>query len=208
MGFSIGQHRQYLRIGTLLPWLLCPLTPGALNAAATQGTVPETGLRYWEWRGQGILFRLTQRLPDQTRAFFLARGFAAQDADFLARKCVFQTLFQNVESPGGATIRYDLNEWSIQAQGSHRTLLTRERWDEIWTTRGAGQPARIAFEWSLLPTRQLYQPQDYNWGMTSFGLEPGSRFDLDFSWQRDGRREQASLVGVQCPEDLHPEPPQ
>ena len=33
----------------------------------------------------GALFRLTQRLPDQTRAFFLARGFAPDDADFLAR---------------------------------------------------------------------------------------------------------------------------
>lgn len=36
-----------------------------------QGVIEETGLRYREWNAEGALFRLTQRLPDQTRAFFL-----------------------------------------------------------------------------------------------------------------------------------------
>ena len=171
------------------------------------GTVPETGLRYWEWQGQGALFRLTQRLPDQTRAFFLARGFATADADYLARNCVFQTLFKNTDPLGGATLAYDLHQWKVHAEGTTQGVLTRERWNDIWDARGLSQPARIAFEWSLLPTRQRYQPADYNWGMTSFGLQPGTRFDLDFFYEREGTRNAARLEGVECPADVHPEPP-
>lgn len=180
---------------------------GAVGGPVDQGVVPETGLRYWEWQGEGALFRLTQRLPDQTRAFFLARGFSSEHADFLARKCVFQTLFKNTGSPGAATLAYNLNDWKIHAAGTEQGLLTRERWSDIWQERGLAQAPRIAFDWSLLPTQQVYQPQDYNWGMTSFGLEPGTRFDLDFSWQREQVRYSGLFEGVECPADLHPEPP-
>lgn len=209
-GLSYFTHPrgQYHGNRRLLLSLVCLLLPAAAGGETAEGVVPETGLRYWEWQGGGALFRLTQRLPDQTRAFFLARGFRAEDADFLARNCVFQTLFQNTEPAGGATVRYNLDEWSVHARGTTHPLLTRERWSDIWEGRNVAQPARIAFEWSLLPTRQLYRPEDYNWGMTSFGLEPGAHFDLDFSWERDGIPQQGRLVGVQCPDDLHPEPPQ
>lgn len=206
--YSIRQPSQYH--GNRLPLLslACLLLPATLNGQALQGVVPETGLRYWEWQGEGVLFRLTQRLPDQTRAFFLARGFTAGDTDYVAHKCVFQTLFKNTEPAGGANIHYDLEEWKIHAPGNRSRLLTRERWNATWETRGVAQPARIAFEWALLPTRQVYQPEDYNWGMTSFGLEPGTRFDLEFSWERDGIRQQARLADIQCPDDIHPEPSQ
>jgi hypothetical protein len=201
------QRPQYHGNPAALLSLLCVLIPAAgVGEPVNRGTVPATGLHYWEWRGQGALFRLTQRLPDQTRAFFLARGFASKDADFLARNCVFQTLFENTDPAGGATLDYDLDEWKVHAQGTTQGLLTRERWSDIWEARGVSQAARIAFEWSLLPTRQRYQPADYNWGMTSFGLEPGSRFDLDFSYERAGTRHNGRFEGVECPADVHPEP--
>ncbi len=202
------QRTQYYGKRVPLLSLLCVLvTAASVGDPVNRGAVPETGLRYWEWQGQGALFRLTQRLPDQTRAFFLARGFAAEDADYLARNCVFQTLFENTDPAGGETLAYDLDEWKVHAQGSTQGLLTRERWSAIWDARGLPQAARIAFEWSLLPTRQRYQPADYNWGMTSFGLEPGTRFDLDFFYQREGTRHAARFEGVECPADVHPEPP-
>jgi hypothetical protein len=204
---TITQRTQYYGNRMLLLLLLCIPAPGAsIGGPVTQGVIPETGLRYWEWQGQGALFRLTQRLPDQTRAFFLARGFASKDADFVARKCVFQTLFRNTDPAGGATLEYDLDEWRVHAEGTTQGLLTREHWGGIWEARGLAQPARIAFEWSLLPTRQRYQPADYNWGMTSFGLEPGTRFDLDFSYEREGTQHKGRFEGVECPADVHPEP--
>jgi len=207
LNHSIKPRSQYHGNPMLLLSLGCALIPAAgISGPASQGVIAETGLQYWEWQGQGALLRLTQRLPDQTRAFFLARGFVPQDADFLAHRCVFQTMLKNTEPAGGATVAYNVDEWKIHLAGTTRRLLTRERWSDIWETRGLQQAARIAFEWSLLPTFQTYQPGDYNWGMTSFGLEPGTRFDLEFFWERDGTRHSGRLERIECPADLHPEP--
>lgn len=39
--------------------------------------------------------RLIQRLPDQTRGCFIARGFATASADRVARSCVYQSVQRN-----------------------------------------------------------------------------------------------------------------
>lgn len=189
-------------------WLLLAglVAPALCGAEVSRGVVPETGLKFWEWRGEGALFRLTQRLPDQTRAFFLARGFSAGDADYIARQCVFQSMLKNVADAGKGPLTYDLDEWRV-SEGEHgHGLLTREHWDRLWQERNVATAQRIAFEWSLLPTQQSYLSGDYNWGMTSYGLKPGTRFDLVFSWQMHGKPHSARIDGIECPADAHPEP--
>jgi hypothetical protein len=181
------------------------LTPTLCPAAVETGVEPETGLRYWQWEGEGVIFRLTQRLPDQTRAFFLARGFDPQSADLLATNCVFQSMFQNAAAEGSASVRFDLRDWRILVDDTPRRLKDRDYWAEVWASRDLPQPARIAFEWSLLPTTQEYAPGDYNWGMTSYGLAPGLVFDLQFSWSANGTGHRARIEGIECAPDIHPE---
>jgi hypothetical protein len=188
-----------LSIGLLL------MFPLACGARVDTGQEVATGLRYWEWDADGVLFRLTQRLPDQTRAFFLARGFDAQSADLFATNCVFQSLFKNARAEGGDSLRFDLRDWRIHANGTERRLKVRDHWDEVWASRGLPEAAQIAFEWSLLPTQQEYAPGDYNWGMTSYGLAPGVSFDLAFSWTSCGKVHHGLIEGVQCSPDIHPE---
>ena len=53
----------------------------------------------------------------------------------------------------------------------------------------------------MLPTRQTFQPGDYNWGMTSFGLPPGARFDLDLVIEIDGHAVTETLSGLVCAAD-------
>lgn len=175
------------------------------EAPTTTGVAAETGLRYWEWNAQGILFRLTQRLPDQTRAYFMARGFDSGYADRIANRCVFQSMFKNIADSGGAAISIDLDTWLIRDSGGKSRLLTREKWQDEMQKDNVSRAASIAFEWSLLPTHQVYTPGDYNWGMTSYGLEPGKIFDLEFSWKREGRVFQGQLKGVECAPDIHPD---
>ncbi|HHH44439.1 MAG TPA: hypothetical protein ENK49_09910 [Gammaproteobacteria bacterium] len=185
------------------------LLSGAAVMAAPpvhSGVVAETGLRYWEWDGEGVLFRLTQRLPDQTRAYFMARGFAPDQADRIARRCVFQSMFKNTAAAGSPPVTIDLEDWRVQHAGREGPLLTREQWRQDFRDSAVPEAAAIALEWSLLPTQQEYAPGDYNWGMSSYGLEPGAVFDLAFSWTREGRRLQGRLSGVQCAADIHPEP--
>jgi hypothetical protein len=58
----------------------------------------------------------------------------------------------------------------------------------------------------LLPTQQEYAPDDYNWGMTSYGLPPGSEFDLVFAWHRGEQNFGGQIAGIECAPDIHPEP--
>lgn len=191
-------------MGLIAALIMLPVRAGA--GPVTEGIVGETGLRYWEWDSQGVLFRLTQRLPDQTRAFFLARGFDAGSADLVATQCVFQSMFRNTGSKGSGAVDIDLDDWTVETNRTQSELMTRQKWEAKLRSFGLQPAALIAFTWSLLPTRQSYQPDDYNWGMTSYGLTPGTKFDLRFTWFHNGQLREGRLEGIECPDDTHPEP--
>ena len=184
-------------------WLLVP--PAA--AVVDTGTDAEAKLPYWEIVEQGVSIRLVQRLPEQTRGFFVARGFSEAHADRIALSCVFQTVFKNISHPSEPSpVEYNLRDWVVRAAGAPRVLKTREDWRKEWAARQAPQPAQLAFEWALLPTRQTYRPGDYNWGMSVFDLKPGTEFDLDVVWHQHGKQRAVRIKGMRCAPDIHLEP--
>lgn len=190
-----------MRIRTILLGLLAG-TPLCAQAEVTTGIDAEAGLPYWEFAAPGISVRLVQRLPDQTRAFFMARGFGREAVERIAQSCVFQTVFENTAQVGGpGALEYDLRDWVVQSGERRQGMMTREDWERIWSEWGAPRPARIAFEWALFPTQQVYNPGDYNWGMTIFGLAPGDRFDLTLVWTQFGQRHTARIEEMQCAPD-------
>ncbi|MFP3874206.1 MAG: hypothetical protein ACLFV1_07105 [Thiohalophilus sp.] len=177
-----------------------------LQAELSRGEDPDTGLRHWHWQEAGISFRLTQRLPDQTRAFFAARGFDKKTRERIALSCVFQSEFRNTADNDRPPVEYDLSEWRIHVDGETRGLIVREDWQQTWQEYDVPKAARIAFEWALLPTHQVYESDDYNWGMTAYGLSPGTEFDLEFSWSRGDKEYTRRIDGIECAPDIHPEP--
>lgn len=190
----LAPGRGWLGLMALVPGLLA----GARVAEVTTLEDPETGLRSWSWIYEGISIELVQRLPDQTRAFFLGRGFGVEDADHIARSCVFQTIFRN---DGDQRVDYNLARWSVLHRGETLALLVREAWDRHWEARKVDGAARIAFRWSLLPSVQRFEPGDYNWGMTSFGLAPGEAFGLTLDIERAGERVVGHIPGLRCAVD-------
>ncbi len=193
------------RGGGLWLVLLC-VVPGLALAGLVRKANPETGLVGWKFDRGAFELEIVQRLPDQTRAFFLARGFPSAEADRLAVHCVMQTIVRNTGRPGEASpIRVDLREWRVAHGGAIRPLRHKEAWLAEWTKTGAvPPPARLAFRWSTLPTEQVYEPRgDYNWGMTIYDLPPGSRFDLYVVWHAGARRHAAWLRGLECAPDRH-----
>jgi len=182
-----------------LPLLLGLSLSTNLHAGSiSTDTDPDSGLQSWTWHHNGVSLQLVQRLPDQTRAFFLGRGFSAQDADRIAESCVFQTIFRN---DGNEPIDYDLNDWRLSGPDGPEPLRTREVWEQDWQQAGIKSGPRIAFRWSLLPTRQHFQPGDYNWGMSSYGLPPGSAFDLSLLISANGNTIHGGIPLILCPED-------
>lgn len=170
------------------------------RAELVTGTEPDSGLAFWRYLDDGISLELVQRLPDQTRAFFLARGFHKAGVEAIATDCVFQSALRNTASSGA--LSYDLSEWAVIVDGKAQAMKLRDEWDRQWQSAGVPQAARIAFRWSLLPSRQRYQPGDYNWGMTTFRLAPGVQFDLEIRWRRDGVAKTARIPGIRCAPDL------
>lgn len=159
-----------------------------------------TGLDAWRWRGERFSLSLIQRLPDQTRAFFLARGFSREAVDELAGQCLFQTLMGNRGSQG--TIEVDLRDWRFRAKGREGKLTLKEDWLRRWEARGESMPARVAFRWSFYPTEQRFEPDDWNMGMTSYPVPPGTVIDVHFQWREDGEVRRGILAGVRCAPDV------
>lgn len=177
--------------------------PTPTRAAVTTGIDAEAKLPYWEIAQGDVSVRLVQRLPDQTRGFFQARGFSAADAERIAQSCVFQTIFKNVApARRQGAIDYNLKEWRVRAGGQQRQLKTREDWRREWTGRGVSPAAQLAFEWTLIPTRQRYGAGDYNWGFSIFNLAPGTRFNLDLVWRENGARRAGRIDGIVCAPDV------
>lgn len=172
----------------------------------TSGIDEEAQLPYWQIGNKGMSLRLVQRLPMQTRGFFLARGFTAAQAEQVAQSCVFQTVFKNtsLETTHPSPLSYNLKQWTVYSNGRAQGLKLREHWAAQWKSEKIARPQRLAFEWSIYPSAQEYQPGDYNWGMSTFNLKPGSRFDLRVVWRQFGQTRHALIKNIQCAADINP----
>jgi len=188
---------------------ICGFT-GVANAIDLKTGVDEQAqLPYWEISTGGMSLRLIQRLPIQTRGYFMARGFKAKQAERIAQSCLFQTIFKNISDADSAgspsNLEYNLHGWLVKRKGTRHRPKTREDWSKEWQAEKVSQAAQIAFEWSLYPTQQEYKPGDYNWGMTIFNLKPGMKFDLDVSWKQYGKLNKSSIKGIECAPDINPQ---
>jgi hypothetical protein len=174
-----------------------------LAAEVVHSADQDTGLRKWQLLEGNLEVELVQRLPDQTRAFFMARGFSAAIAGEIAVSCVFQTIIRNSGGPdGGVTIGIDLAQWRVLHAGGEQGVRLKEPWMASWPESTVGKASRLAFQWALFPTQQEFLADDYNWGMTAFGLAPGTVFDLDLAWQVDGKAHSARIEAIECAPDV------
>jgi hypothetical protein len=188
-------------------WILVTASSAAMSEVVT-GTDELAHLPYWELHADAMTFRIVQRLPDQTRAYFSGRGFSKDDAEFIASYCVFQNIFTNTAAAGSQhLVQYDASKWLAIYKNKQESPVLREEWKAIWQQRKAKNPQRIAFEWSLLPTRQQYQPADYNWGMMVYKVPHGETFDLKIFWVLDGNEHTATIKNLQCAKDVYIPPP-
>ena len=45
-------------------------------------------------------------------------------------------------------------------------------------------------------------PGDYNWGLTAYGVPPGTEFDLRVSWREGDVEHTGEILGVVCAPDV------
>jgi len=181
--------------------LTTPLLPcGPAQADLARSTNAITGLSSWELNDHALSLELVQRYPSQTAAFFIARGFTETAARELAESgCVFQTIGKNTGPEKALNI--NLARWRVIVNGEERPLKLKKQWDAQWPKDAVTPAARIAFRWATFPTEQSFQPGDYNWGMTTFGLPPGAVFDLKVTWREGDQAFSNIIPKLQCAED-------
>jgi len=156
-----------------------------------------TGAGTWKIHNQGVNFSLTQILPEQAQAFYVNRGFTLKQIKPYSSSCVYMAVLRNDNAPG--TIHFESNKWSVFVNGQSRLLKSVDSWVQQLTTSTTKKSALIAFRWAQFPPEQEYEPGgDWNQGMLSIGLAPGSQFDIVARWDIDGKPYNVKLRGVRC----------
>ena len=179
-------------------WLLLLLTFAIIGA--TQPVRAQNASGVFLWQGGGFKLETAPLPQDQVIAFFLARGFDSDTAKMIAREgCVFRSAIGSTGLTGeGVQVSVDLSRWKVLTDGREQGLRTRGKWVQALQDRQIDPGAAIALEWALFPTTQAFGPDDYNWGLLSFSLPPGARFDLVFSWYYDGVQYQNRFSDMEC----------
>jgi hypothetical protein len=192
-----------MTIRNLCVLLLLLLAGTPLAAEIARSADEETGLRKWHLAEGKLEVELVQRLPDQTRGFFMARGFSPAIADEIAVSCIFQTIIRNTGTQADAVaVSVDLAQWRVIRADGEQGVRLKEPWMASWPENSVGEASRLAFQWALFPTQQEFLADDYNWGMTAFGLPPGAVFDLDLVWQEDGTMHTTRIAALECAPDV------
>jgi hypothetical protein len=192
-----------MRLTTLSTITVLLLAAASVFAGVTHSVNEENGLRSWRFLERDIEIELVQRLPDQTRALFMNHAFSREVIEQLALSCMFQTIVRNTGASGsGRKLAIDLTGWRLHHEGKTRGLLMKEQLLDSWSEEDASAAARLVIQWGMFPTRQEYLPSDYNWGLTAFGIPPGSTFDVDVGWTEDGKSYTGVIRDVVCAPDV------
>lgn len=149
----------------------------------------------------GLKLELAPIEPDAVRAFFLGRGFRAEDAELLVGQgCMFRSAIGSAaKSADAPPVTVSLTRWRVTPTGAPpRPPLTREDWERTWAELKVAEDASVAFYWALFPTEQTFSPNDYNWGMLTFGLGAGTGFALDVAWSAGGKDHTERMEGLAC----------
>jgi hypothetical protein len=174
-----------------------------VHAEVRRSANEDNGLEKWHFIAGDIEIELVQRLPDQTRALFMQHEFSREVVEDLALSCMFQTIIRNSGKSGsGQPVSIDLTGWRMQHAGKPSGIQLKEPLIESWSDADASPAAKLVVRWGMFPTRQEYLPGDYNWGLTAFGIPPGSQFDLDVTWTEGGKSHGGEIRDVVCAPDV------
>ena len=177
--------------------LLIFLLPGLAMGTPQKYRLLDSGAGSWEIQSSGVTFFLSQIMPLQLKAFYSNRGFSLEQIEPYVQSCVYMTVLRNDAAEG--TIHFVRQNWLVHVDGEPHPLVPVSEWVDGFRSAGIKNSALVAFRWAQFPPEQYYEPGgDWNQGMLSMGLEPGTRFDVTARWDIDGKEFEATLEGVHC----------
>ncbi|MBF0444279.1 MAG: hypothetical protein HQL68_01715 [Magnetococcales bacterium] len=139
-----------------------------------------------------------------TEAFLQARGFSQNQAALVAKEaCIHKLEVHNTAAEeNNKALTLNLEKWMVLSQAKTHPPIIRESWplmfEKKFTTKQPSEPAIIAFNWALFPTKQIFWAADYNWGLIAFGLNVDTKFDLQLTWQIGKQVYNKTLKNLRC----------
>ncbi|MBI4742329.1 MAG: hypothetical protein HY777_12450 [Betaproteobacteria bacterium] len=144
---------------------------------------------------QGVSLTVTPLSPDQKTAFFIARGFTADEIAPYARTCGFSFVFENRERP---LLTTHLAKWKAEADGRIVHFLPPSIFDRDWEQQGIDKSARIAFLWVQFPSEQEFARGDWIMGMANLMERPEGKFRIVARFNEGGKIVELPVDDVAC----------
>ena len=149
------------------------------SVCAQEPQVPSSGTQAYE--DARLVLRIQARTPEQTLAFYSARGFPQSMLDLIRKRC-FVTV--GVRNKSTDILRLEPARWKFGSAGAEIPRYDRTWWNRQWQALNAPLPSRSTFRWTLLPESLDLRPDEAEGGNITlprvaapFWLE--ASFDLD-----------------------------
>ena len=169
---------------------VAPLGAAPGEVGITSSTDPETGLKSWQFQGNGLSIELLQVPPDFIRASYSARGLPATVTEAVATRCVFGTIVRNVAD---APLSYRVADWRYSVGGgAQKPIKTKSEWLAEWHAMG------VRFSWSILADAPTFAVGDWIQGFTTLVAPHGSRVALKVVWTIEGKSYAKVLSNLEC----------
>ncbi len=104
-----------------------------------------------------LSIRLSPRTPQQTAAFYEARGFPTNAVEVLKQSC-FVTV--RIHNRSNTVVWLELDNWRFVAETGEIQRLERAYWSSRWRGLALPQRNRSTFQWTLLPESRDLQPDE------------------------------------------------
>jgi len=146
---------------------------------------------------EGLAFSASTRTPEQTTAFYAARGFPEVMVREIAATCFVTVGLQNRRDE---VVWLELDQWRFtDAAGKPVARITRPEWSRKWEAMNVPLSARATFGWTQMPESRDLQPGEPVGGNVAV-VAPTSPFSLNARFRTaSGKQIDIVVPGLQCP---------
>lgn len=178
-------------VGVLASLMLSiPMYVGAGEGEVVAGVDPDTGLKSWQFEGEGLSIEFLQVPPDFIRASYAARGLPEELIESVATQCVFGSIVRNLSDQ---PLSYRVADWRyLTSDAVEHKIKTKTQWLEQWHAMG------VRFSWSMLADDVTFSEGDWIQGFTTIPEPHGSRIGLKVVWTIAGKHHENILPGLDC----------
>lgn len=151
---------------------------------------PNTGLKSWQFEGDGLGIEFVQVSPDFIRASYAARGLPKELIESVATQCVFGSIVRNI---GDQPLSYNVANWRyLTADAAEYKIRTKTQWLEQWHSMG------VRFSWSILADDVTFSEGDWIQGFTTIPEPHGSHVEIKVVWSIAGQQHEKILPNLEC----------